>query len=181
VVTVGFFDKTSGKYDVSDVFSWSQVETMVSVGKIVEIIKSKNVNRITVDSSGIGAGVYSRLQELKSEGAINCSVVEYRGGRTPSSPEAQRRFLNEKAEAYFHLRDLFEKKLIRIPKHGVLIGQLGSMKWELTSSMKVRIRDPGTMEGDTAEEKSPDFADSLCYLVWGGGVPPLFFGSLDVK
>jgi len=64
------------------------------------------------------------------------------------------RFLNKKAEMYWNMRTLFEEGRISIPKHRTLISQLAKMKYELTSSGKIRIIDP--------EDKSPDFADSLC-------------------
>jgi len=152
---------------------WDQAETMTTVGRIAEAIKEMGIKRIRVDSSGIGAGVYSRLQELRSEKVINCIVKDYRGGKSPTNKASQARYLNQKAEAYFNLRELFEKKKIKIIKENMLIDQLTKMKWELTSSMKIKILDPGTSAEDTAEEKSPDYSDSLCYMCWEGGTPSM--------
>ncbi len=54
------------------------------------------------------------------------------------------------------------------------------MKWDPTSSEKIIIYDPGEMEGDTSEKKSPDFSDSLCYMCWEGSKIPLAFTNLDI-
>ena len=173
VLTTGTKNKENGEYEVKKIFHWDQAETMTTKGKIAETINELGVKRITVDSSGIGAGVYSRLQEIKRENKISCSVMDYRGGRQPITKAAQMRFLNQKAQAYFNLRDLFEKKKIKLINNTKLIDQLTKMKWELTSNMKIKILDPGMAVDDTAEQKSPDYADSLCYFCWEGGTPPL--------
>ena len=173
VLTIGIKDKLTGEYETTKIMHWDQAETMTTVGRIAEAIKEMGIKRIRVDSSGIGAGVYSRLQELRSEKVINCIVKDYRGGKSPSNKASQARYLNQKAEAYFNLRELFEKKKIKIIKENMLIDQLTKMKWELTSSMKIKILDPGTSAEDTAEEKSPDYSDSLCYMCWEGGTPSM--------
>jgi len=179
-----------GEYLVEGIKEYNQQDTMQTVGKILELNKEYNFDRITIDTSGLGAGVTDRLKEAKNEGRIKGKIVAYEGGKssltdfkrkTQERKEIKTRFLNMKAEAYFKLRDLFEENKIIIPKHHKLINQLTKMKWELTSSEKIHILGPGEAEGDTAEKKSPDFADSLCYFCWGGIKSGLIFGSLDIK
>lgn len=143
---------------------WGKQETMPTVGRTIPIIEKFNPVHIQVDATGIGSGVHSRLSELKTEGLIKCDVYAFKGGLAPNGLKDKQRFANMKAMAWWYLRKLFEEGKISIPKHRVLIDQLSKMKWEFTSSHKIRIRDPGTKEGDTAEQKSPDFADSLCYM-----------------
>ena len=118
------------------------------------------------------------MKELKNEGAITAKIIMFHGGRAASSRdgktmvtrhvrEERTRFLNQKAQAYFHLRDQFQKGNIIIPDHPVLKDQLSKMKWTPSgSSNKIKILDPGEGKDDTAEKKSPDFADSLCYFTW---------------
>ena len=166
VVTVVIRDKITSKYRVAYIDSWGKTDLMPTIGKILPIIDKFNPVKIAIDATGVGSGVYSRLEELKREGRIKANVSPFKGGLSPSREETKQRFLNAKAEAYWHLRKLFEDGKIQIPKSRELISQLSKMKWELTSSDKIRIRDPGTKEGDTAEEKSPDFSDSLNIAVW---------------
>jgi hypothetical protein len=169
--------------------SWNQMDTMQTVSKILELNAQYQFDKIIVDTSGLGAGVTDRLREAKREGRIKGEILAYEGGkssimdfkrRTPERKEIKTRFLNMKSEAYFHLRSLFEEDRIIIPKHPKLIDQLTKMKWDITSAEKIRILDPGEAESDTAEKKSPDFSDSLCYFCFEGTKPSLVFGSLDV-
>jgi len=175
VLTIGIKDKLTGEYETTKIMHWDQAETMTTVGRIAEAIKEMGIKRITVDSSGIGAGVYSRLQELRSEKVINCIVKDYRGGKSPSNKASQARYLNQKAEAYFNLRELFEKKKIKLIKDNKLVDELTKMKWELTSSMKIKILDPGTSAEDTAEEKSPDY----CFIAGTKILTPKGYVSIE--
>lgn len=153
-------------YYAFDPESWGKTETMPTVGRTRPIIDKFNPVHIQVDATGIGSGVHSRLKEISDAKEIKCNVYAFKGGLTPAGLADSQRFANLKAQAYWYMRKLFEEGRISIPKHRVLIDQLSKMKWEFTSSHKIRIRDPGTKEGDTAEEKSPDFADALCYMCW---------------
>lgn len=181
VITIGHRNKDLGMYNVTAIESWSKTDLMPTVAKIIPILQQHNVQRVNVDATGVGSGVYSRLEELKREGRIACQVNAFKGGLSPEKEETAQRFLNMKAESYWHTRSIFEAGKISIPKHRELISQLSKMKWEKTSSEKTRIRDPGTKEGDTAEEKSPDFSDSLNIMLWGGSHARLTFASLDMK
>ena len=134
-------------YKVVFLKSWEKRETMQTVGIVTKYISNKN--QINVDATGVGNGVWSRLKEMG-----------YQANKllTGSSPTRERdRFLNLKAQLYWRLRTLFEEGRIKIPNHPTLIEQLNKLKYEITSAGKIRIIDP--------EDKSPDFADSLCYAV----------------
>ena len=133
-------------FRVDSINSWGKTDTMKTTGKIVTLIDKKDI--INVDSTGVGKGVYDRLEELEY------NAVEIKGGRSPSNKRTKDRFMNLKAENYWNLRDLFEKGNISIPKHKTLIDQLNKMKYEITSSGKIKIIDP--------DDKSPDCSDSLC-------------------
>ena len=98
-------------------------------------------------------------------------VEAHKGGLSPSTSVAKERFLNCKAESYWHLRKLFEDGKMSILSHRDLVKQLALMRWEMTSSEKIKIVDPS--------EKSPDFSDSLNIAVWVGGKPSLVFGNLE--
>lgn len=180
VVTIGEHDIETGKYKMTNIYDWSKCDTMPTVGKILDIIDKHCAEKINVDATGIGSGVCSRLQELKDERKHKCIVNAFKGGQSPDNDAAKERFLNLKAQACWRLRELFEQSKITIPKHNKLINELNKMKWELTSSKKIKICDPGTKEGDTAEQKSPDYFDSLAMAVWISGTPPLSFGLLNV-
>ena len=105
---------------------------------------------LNVDAIGVGSGCASRLKELNYEAfAVKVSKKPRRRGD---------RFLNRKAEFYWRLRALFKEGLIDLPEDvpNRLINELTSIRYELTSSGKIKIVDP---------DKSPDFADALMLMV----------------
>lgn len=134
-------------YQVVVIKSWEKRETMQTVGIVTKYITNKNL--INIDATGVGNGVWSRLKELGYN--ANKLIV----GSSPT--REKERFINLKAQLYWNLRNLFEEGRIKIPNHPTLVEQLNKMKYEITSAGKIKIIDP--------EDKSPDFADSLCYAV----------------
>jgi hypothetical protein len=76
-----------------------------------------------------------------------------------SSAEDSERFANLKAEIFWCLREDFEKSLISIPNDPVLINQLASIKYAMTSKGQIKIESK-----DDAKKRglrSPDRADAL--------------------
>ena len=172
VIMWGWTNIDTGEYIIKDIYSEPQSDNMKIAGKINEWFREKGADIINIDTIGVGTGVVSRVRELlrNKEVLINAChfgegigaaskykprVSERREERKSDSPK--KRFLNRKAEQYFRLRDIFEEDLIEIPKHQKLIAELMSMRWETTSSGKIRIIDP---------DKSPDFADALVYFIF---------------
>jgi hypothetical protein len=183
VVTVAEKDTRLNNYTVKAIYSWGKCDLMPTVGKIMPILQKWQTPHtlVNVDANGVGSGVYSRLDELRREKKLTCEIRAFKGGMSCTNDEKKQRFLNLKAESYWHLRKIFEDGKISIPENKDLISQLNKMKWELTSSEKIRIRDPGTKTGDTAEEKSPDYADSLNLCVFPGASAPFAMRFLDLK
>jgi len=118
---------------------------------------------LRVDSIGVGSGVHSRLKELEYNSIgvrvsrapfknIKDKLAKKRGKDIPRD-----RFLNQKAQHYWHLRELFEENLISIPNDEKLKQQLADMRWQITTAGKIKIIDP--------PDGSPDFADSLMLSV----------------
>lgn len=135
------------KYVVKPQIWIRQHETMPTANEVaVRVPKGENLN---VDSIGVGAGVYSRLNEL----GYNVSSVRVSMAPTVDAD----RYLNQKSQRWWHVRTLFEKDLIQIPNEPTLISQLSQMRYQFTSAGKIQIIDP--------EGKSPDYADSLMLTV----------------
>lgn len=168
VITQGY--KFKSLYVITKIDHYSKQDTMETVGRILKILEEKTIKRICIDTDGLGGGVSDRLMELKLENKINANIIQFHGGKSPVgddySQEKRTRFTNRKAQAYFYLREQFEKGNIIIPDHLKLKDQLSKMKWQFTSSQKIKILDPGEAKEDTSEKKSPDFADSLMQFVW---------------
>jgi len=161
-------------YVVEGIFSEAKSDNMAIAWKIIDLFDDFGADYINVDAIGVGIGVLSRLREELAQDKVMINACHFgegvgaagketrpRRGDTLAdrkSDSARKRFLNRKAEQYFRLADLFQDNLIYIPKHQMLVNELMAMKWELTTGGKNKIVDP--------EEKSPDFADALCYFTW---------------
>lgn len=169
--------KYGGLYVVDEIRADHKHEVMETTRIIVKMENERQdsipFQHLTIDALGMGTGVAGRLEELRREGKIMAKVKRFSSSSTKGFTKKEKeRFLNMKAKAYFHLRDLFVLKKIIIPPELAkafpqLIRQLGQMKWKPGSSnRRIRILDPGEGKDDTAKKKSPDFADALCYFSW---------------
>lgn len=154
------------KYQLIGYYSEPKSESMNIVGRIYKKVQTfigKTVSgKINIDRIGIGAGPLSRLRELIRDNQYrNVTVIGCHFGESPIQKDTLKNkkadFMNKKAENYFRNSEIFNTGLISIPQIRDLKAQLLSMKWELTSSALKRIVDP---------DKSPDYADALCYFTW---------------
>lgn len=141
-----------GHYVVLDIFSEDKSENIQVSARLLEMQRKWNCGEIFIDCIGIGAGV---LSAVKSEAPSYCKVNGCHFGVSASN---KRRFRNKKAEMYFKLKKLFEEDRISIPDHPQLIRELSTMGWEQDLTGRIKIVDP--------PQKSPDFADCLCYGIW---------------
>lgn len=106
-----------------------------------------------VDSVGIGAGVYSRLNELGFT-----QVFSVRSGMKASSPDD---FVNKRAEMWHDVKRWLEDGPVRLPNMPALISDLAAPKYSYESSgSRLQIE----KKKDMAKRgvRSPDIADALC-------------------
>ncbi len=146
-------EHANNKFIVRQIDFFSKIELMELCGWGIQVFRKTVPEKIMVDVIGVGAGVNDRLKELGFP-VLGVNVAE-----SPCSKSED--FKNKKAEMYWHLRGLFERQEIVIPKiphHNKLIAELSAMKYKYDSSGKLQIVDP---------EKSPDFADALALACYG--------------
>jgi len=150
--------RRGNQYEAMDYFSEEKSDTIHLSRRIynnVHELREYGIPiTINIDSTGVGAGVKSNLDEwFKHEDEIFIHGCNF-GGRA----ERPDRFLNKKAENYWRLSNLLKDDNIKIPNTQKLKSQLLQIGWEYSpSTYKIRIRDP---------EKSPDFADALVLIIW---------------
>ncbi|RLF66035.1 MAG: hypothetical protein DRN30_02885 [Thermoplasmata archaeon] len=143
-------------YSIEDIIHFSKQDTMQTVGKIIELYNKYKPVSIKVDEIGIGAGVVDRLKEQ------GLPVRGFNAGRPAPKTFKGKRFQNLKSYVAWRLRELFKEGKIKIPRHKNLIDELVKIEYELTSTGKIKIKDP--------EDKSPDFFDSLLIAIWKPGM-----------
>lgn len=141
-------------------------EPMELVGIAVQIVRAWDVDELYVDDIGIGAGVYSRLLELKREGTIDCVVTPVGASRT--APERQ---FDEDEQARL-MRDYLWLEMRRWFRDNApaltcddelardLVGEISSIK-RLPPDSKGFSRVESKKEYKARVGRSPDFADAL--------------------
>ena len=166
--------KQDNKYKVVEVYSEAKSDNMTIANKIIDWHKEFKADVINIDTIGVGTGVVSRVKEVLGGSGVKINACHF--GEKPEEDyhptsdkalESKSRFSNKKAQQYFKLRDLIHDECIDVPFEIKLKTELMNMKWELNPSGKIKILDP--------EDKSPDFADSLVYFIWGGELETGFF------
>lgn len=109
---------------------------------------------VKIDRAGVGAGLLSNLMEwFKGDTQVQVIGAEF-GAKAHDST----RFQNKKAENYWRTSNMIRDDLIKTPKIPQLKTQLLNMKWEYSSSYKIKIKDP--------DSGSPDYADALVIGTW---------------
>lgn len=122
------------------------------------------VINLGVDDAGVGGGVTDRLRQLGK------TVFAFNAGASPMDKE---HFVNAGSEAYWHLREAFEKAEIGISMADAqaaeeLIAELNRPVWDTDAQARIKVNKYGlrhrTEANMTLEERallSPDYADSL--------------------
>lgn len=135
-------------------------DTMQTCGKAIALFReygfSKEFDIIVVDDTGLGGGVTDRLIEL------GYNVVPVNFGSSSDESEV---YMNIKAEIYWKLRGVFKREEIAIIDRGRLVGEVPTVRYDMTSKGQIKIIDKKTMKKDGFD--SPDFADSLALAVYG--------------
>lgn len=137
-------------------------DTMATVGLIVKLGIELGVKEVRIDDSGVGGGVTDRLRELKREGRIHFKVVAVNVGTSSVEGEAEnvsdKRFINLRAQLYWHLRDEFEAKILDMGIDEETMSQLSCIQYKLLSSGKLQIETKDEMTRRNLP--SPDRADA---------------------
>jgi phage terminase large subunit len=135
---------------VERIYEREGIDTMQIVGRVLEQVDRHGIQAVYVDGVGIGSGVIDRLREQGKP------VVEVQAASVASSTE---RFVNLRAELFWELRRRFAEGDIQIPDDADLAGQLLSLRYEMTSSGRVKIERKPSMKARGLA--SPDKADAL--------------------
>ena len=134
--------------------SWSEEDTMVTVGKVVMEYEQTEVFRrpeeILVDGIGIGAGVAHRLKE---QGLPAKSI------QVSESASANDMYLRLRDELWFLAREWFASRDVWIPQDDELVAQLGAVTYKPTSSGKAQVLKVQSKSEMTM--RSPNEADAF--------------------
>ncbi len=136
---------------VIDIQAFGKSDLMQTTGRMIDLARHYDVNKMYVDEIGMGAGVIDRINEL---GALQ--VV---GINSSSKSQDSERYLNFRAQMFDGLRQRFADCEISIPDDPELISQLASLTYRYTSRGQLQIESKDQIR--SSGRQSPDKADAL--------------------
>lgn len=161
------------KFDM--IYSAGQANHMQVAGNIYSILKKNTdtfrgiVAQAFIDTIGEGAGVYSRLEELRTTTdpwlrSFSCKFSEASewNGIPLKDRTQQFEFLNMRAYLYWAVRDWLDpdsKNDAMLPPDDNLLEELTETKWWFTSNGKIQIEAKDDIKARI--KRSPDKADAL--------------------
>lgn len=123
---------------------------MQIVGKITDLKRQLRPDIITVDDDGIGGGVTDRFSELKVD------VIPFKAGAEAKKKEL---YANRRSEAAFELKNLVDRRYIKLAQDDETIEQLMSLRFFYRSDKTKMLVPKEKMRKEGI--KSPDRADAL--------------------
>jgi phage terminase large subunit len=151
--------------------SWKQIfvraysgnDTMVTVGRAMDIIYEFSPVALVVDDIGVGGGVVDRLNELMGNTSGGVRIVRFLANDTKTLSESDaKRFCYKRDVAYFRLKDMIEKKTIQLLANEDLKNDLSCLRFTYRNGKKTLL---SKAELKKLGYKSPDMADSLSMAV----------------
>lgn len=142
-------------------------------GRAIQLAGDFAVDEIRVDADGIGAGVVDELVEAKQTEMVpvllGVPIVELHSAAAPADP---RKFLNARAEWWWHARDLIRDGQVDLdPDDEQTAAQLVDVKYGVDSRGRIFIESKADMR--RAGRSSPDRADTVIYALAPVHVPPI--------
>ena len=144
--------KRKGNAVTEPIRLWRNLDTMQLTGAIKAEYDATDHKplEIFVDSIGLGAGVVDRLRELDLP-AYGVNVAE--------SPAMGAQYLNLRSELWYKAKNWLEGRDVRLPKDPGLKEELATVRYNYTSSGRVKIE--SKVELKRRGVASPDSADAF--------------------
>lgn len=138
------YDWINAKVRRDTIEIYSHRDLMDSCGRIQAHAKKNGSNLICIDKVGLGAGVYSRLNEIygsseDDEIEQKVTIYGFDGRISPPGQLNEMTFKNYKTYAWFKAREIFKASRVDIPDDPVLKAQLAGMTWKFTSGEVIML------------------------------------------
>lgn len=143
--------KRHGRVVYEPIVKAGRVRPMEIVGVVARIIEEWKPDMVFVDATGLGAGVFDRLQELGYR-----NVVRVIAGSSSSNDE---RWRNRRAEMWDRLKEWLKDQPCLIPSDQTLMKQLGQVTYTYDSSRRLMLDSKEKMRKEGF--RSPDRGDAL--------------------
>ncbi len=140
--------------DSKFLFDKSTIET---AGEIVKFVNQYNAKMVTIDSIGIGAGVYDNVVAL-SKDKKDVRVIAVNSATRPEATEHQEAYANLRAAMWWEAGKQFGNNEIMLNGDDELARELKAVKYEIKNG-KILIEDKKEIKKRI--NRSPDRADAF--------------------
>jgi len=150
-------------YEITKTDISGEKDTMKTAGRIIIHFNDYNSDMIVVDKCGLGLGVYDRVRELL--GDKKHLVMGINSAERPTLETEEVKFLNQRAQMWWYVGDLFSQCLTTIPNDNLLIQELQAPNYEIVSSSgKIKIEAKDEIKSRIG--RSTDRADTYVMGCW---------------
>lgn len=121
--------------------------------------------RAIIDVAGLGAGVYDRAREL----GMRALAYVGAGKANVRDRSGKYGFTNVRSAAYWHLRELLDPAygpVLALPPDDLMISDLTTPKWTITSGVPPKIQVEVKDEVVKRLGRSPDRGDAIAMAMW---------------
>lgn len=153
---------------VQEIRKYANAETMETVGYINASMSDRPGSTVILDSIGIGAGVLSRLRELK----VSCHGFVASGSAAGYKDKSNEfGFTNLRAAAWWRMRELLDPSQpggsnIMLPSLETLKADLTTPHWKVLSGGKIQIESKDDIRKRLG--RSTDEGDAVVMSFWQG-------------
>jgi hypothetical protein len=149
---------------------WSGIDTVATGDRGVAEYKARDVLRVNVDATGVGAGVAPHMQRA------GCSAAPVKVASSPTQKTELGEFYILRDQLWWEVREwLRTDQGAMLPPDELLIEELQTPTYEVIGG-KIRVMKKETMR--ELLKRSPDRADSLCLTFYR---PALLFPGFKAK
>ncbi len=160
--------KRRGNHLIEPVMWVKNKDTMQVSGWVIDQYHEakKKPQVIFVDSIGYGSAVVDRLGE---------QGLPVQGINVGELPAFSDRFIRMREELWWSARDWFSSREVSMPDDGALLGELTIIKYNFTSTGKIKMESKDEIKKRTARStstlgKSPDLADAFVLTFANGAI-----------
>jgi hypothetical protein len=123
------YDFQDYNVDIENSETYSHRDLMDTVGRLIAHATKNKSNMICVDKVGVGAGVYSRLQQVYAN-SEKMEIYGFDSREKPPGMQDEKTFYNLRSWAWFKCADVIREKKCSIPDDSILKEQLASAKFK---------------------------------------------------
>lgn len=155
-------------------------DTMSTAGRTAGILMKYGGGKAFVDVIGIGAGVVSRLNELK------LSVVPFNAAEASGllDKSGELRFINKRSAAWWNMREILDPangQDVALPPDDTLTGDLTAPHWRVTSGGKIQVESKHDGWVDKEGNKRPSIVQRLGRSTDDGDAVVMAFSVEEVE